>query len=300
MSGWPPGRASRPHRGRRHIWAGSSARNPSIPGRTISGRAPTRRAMTGVPHASASMAVRPKGSGQAPGMSSAYAPARSRSRSGPGISPRNSTSARSMAGRNTVSAYACSSALGPILAATHSRRPDRRATSMASTTPFSGVIRPTNARSSDRRRSNGAALRSSPLWTTPAQSTSGKTSAWAWLIATRRDRVRRSAVSAYGQSRRPWNVVRTGCAARSAMSSPAKSRWLWTTSKSPIRSSTWRAVVVKNPVGSSWKPAPRIATGTVGTSSHGTSESPLAKTVTRWPRSTSSLVRAATTRSVPP
>jgi len=39
---------------------------------------------------------------------------------------------------------------------------------------------------------------------------------------------------------------------------------------------------------------------TIGTSLPGVCESPLAKTVTSWPRSTSPAARAATTRSVPP
>jgi hypothetical protein len=49
----------------------SSPKNPSIPSRMISGKAPMRRAMTGVPVARASMATRPNGSGHEPGMSDA-------------------------------------------------------------------------------------------------------------------------------------------------------------------------------------------------------------------------------------
>ena len=47
-------------------------------------------------------------------------------------------------------------------------------------------------------------------------------------------------------------------------------------------------------------PAGRSAVSTVGMSRHGTSESPLAKTVTSWPRRTSSVVSSWTMRSVPP
>src|SRR5258708_7712722 len=42
----------------------SSPKSPSTPSRMISGRAPTRRARTGVPQARDSMLTRPNGSGQ--------------------------------------------------------------------------------------------------------------------------------------------------------------------------------------------------------------------------------------------
>ena len=47
----------------------SSPKNPSTPSRMISARPPTRRAMTGVPQASASIATSPNGSGHEPGIS---------------------------------------------------------------------------------------------------------------------------------------------------------------------------------------------------------------------------------------
>ncbi len=59
----------------------SSPKKPSMPSRMISGSPPTRRAMTGVPQASASIATSPNGSGQDPGISDAYDSANSRSRS---------------------------------------------------------------------------------------------------------------------------------------------------------------------------------------------------------------------------
>ncbi len=50
---------------------GSSPKKPSTPSRMISVRPPTRRARTGVPQASASIAASPNGSGHDPGISAA-------------------------------------------------------------------------------------------------------------------------------------------------------------------------------------------------------------------------------------
>ena len=72
------------------------------------------------------------------------------------------------------------------------------------------------------------------------------------------------------------------------------------TSNSAACSATIFTVVANQPPESASIPAGRRASSTVGTSRHGTSESPLAKTVTSWPRRTSSVVSSWTTRSVPP
>ena len=69
----------------------SSTTKPSIPWRTISGNAPTRRAMSGVPVASDSATTSPNGSGHSPSMIVASASPKSPSRAGGPTSPRNVT-----------------------------------------------------------------------------------------------------------------------------------------------------------------------------------------------------------------
>ena len=78
------------------------------------------------------------------------------------------------------------------------------------------------------------------------------------------------------------------------------SRWLWMTSKSAARPRTAIAVATVQASPPSVTPAGRRARGTVTTCAPGTSESPLAKVVTWWPRRTSSTTSSWTTRSVPP
>ena len=66
--------------------------NPVRPSSTTSGTEPPRNAITGVPHAKASIITRPNGSGQSIGNSSAVASPRNASLSCSPISPRYSTS----------------------------------------------------------------------------------------------------------------------------------------------------------------------------------------------------------------
>ena len=71
-AGSPPGRAPRPAvHDERELRSTSSPKKPSTPSRMISASPPTRRAMTGVPQASASIATSPNGSGHDPGISAA-------------------------------------------------------------------------------------------------------------------------------------------------------------------------------------------------------------------------------------
>ncbi len=111
----------------------------------ISGSAPARRAITGVPVARDSMATSPKGSGQAPSISVASAPASMGSRASGAICPWNSTLPGSSAGATSDSKQA-TSAGAFTFATTCSSMPVSRATSTASATPFSGTVRPRNSR----------------------------------------------------------------------------------------------------------------------------------------------------------
>ena len=93
--------------------------------------------------------------------------------------------------------------------------------------PLTGVIRPTKHSASPARRSNGAASSRRPLWTMPAQGTSGWVSAWFRLMATRPGGGSVSISTAQGWSRRPWKVVTTGTGATRASRRLAHSRWAW-------------------------------------------------------------------------
>jgi hypothetical protein len=121
-------------------------------------------------------------------------------------SPSHSTAlpARASDGRNTASWKSRSTADLPDFAAIRSRRPERSATSIACSTPFSGEMRPTNTRSSPWSAWNGAASSASPLWMTADQGIAGWLAAWARLIATQRPRGASSASRpAHGTSSRP-------------------------------------------------------------------------------------------------
>ena len=76
----------------------SSHKNPVTPSSTISGTDPRGNAMTGVPHASASIITMPNGSGQSMGKRSARAPPRSSCLPASPISPTNSTSGSERSG----------------------------------------------------------------------------------------------------------------------------------------------------------------------------------------------------------
>jgi hypothetical protein len=114
----------------------------------------------------------------------------------------------------------------PDLAAIRRVRPERRAISIASITPFSGVTRPMKTRSSDRFVANGASASESPLWMTADHATSGCIAACARLIATRWPRAGARRPAAQGRSRRPWYVVTTGTGEAIARSPLYHSMWL--------------------------------------------------------------------------
>ncbi len=76
-----------------------SAMKPVWPPTMISGTEPHGRAMTGVPHARASIMARPNGSGQSMVNRSARASPRNAGLSASPISPTNSTSGSSSSGR---------------------------------------------------------------------------------------------------------------------------------------------------------------------------------------------------------
>ena len=114
------------------------------PSTTTSGTEPHGRAMTGVPHAIASIITRPNGSGQSIGNSSAWAPPRNAGFSASPISPRNSTSGSSSSGAITRSKYSWSA--GSTLAAILSGSPTRSRDLDGEVGRFSGEIRPRNAR----------------------------------------------------------------------------------------------------------------------------------------------------------
>ena len=183
----------------------------------ISGRPPTRRAMTGVPQASASIATSPNGSGQEPGHQRrvrlgeqlvALAPARARRgtrpASRPPCEPARRRSRSSRARRRSGRPSPRSGAAGRSCVAI----------SIASTIPFSGATRPTKQSASPRRRSNGASSSVSPLWTMPAHGDVGCVEAWFWLIATRPASAARTSRpptagrAGRGRSRRPGSARR--------------------------------------------------------------------------------------------
>ena len=121
--GSAPGRARRPVEPARASMT-SSTRKPSTPGSMISGSAPARRAMTGVPVASDSIATNPNGSGQPPSINVARAPANSGSRRSAGARRGIRTTPPSIAGWTSASNNACSSGRW-TLAAMSSGRPIR-------------------------------------------------------------------------------------------------------------------------------------------------------------------------------
>ncbi len=77
--------------------------NPVSPGSTTSGTEPRLNAITGVPHAIASIMTRPNGSGQSIGISSPTAPDRKSGFCASLISPISSTPPSASIGRITVS-----------------------------------------------------------------------------------------------------------------------------------------------------------------------------------------------------
>ena len=77
----------------------SSTMKPVTPSSTTSGTEPRLNAMTGVPHAMASIMTRPNGSGQSIGISSAMAPLRNADFSLSPISPIYSVLVDAMSGR---------------------------------------------------------------------------------------------------------------------------------------------------------------------------------------------------------
>ena len=208
----------------------------------ISGRAPTRRAMTGVPQASASIATSPNGSGHEPGISDAYDSANSRSRSACSSSPRNSTDEPGrLEGRleDVCRSSPARRPSGPTLAAIRSGRPGRlwrsrsprRSPSPAPPGRRSRARRRGGARTAHRRAS-GRCGRPRPT------RRSGWVAAWLSLIATSPASAARSVAAAQARSSRPWNVETTGIGETRASRKLAHSRWLWMMSNSAARSRT--------------------------------------------------------------
>ncbi len=117
---------------------------PVTPSSTISGTEPRLNAITGVPHAIASIITRPNGSGQSIGISRAVAPDRK-----PGfclslISPIISTPGTSSSWRMFCSKYTLSAT--STLAASLIGMPAAWAMRMARSGHFSGAMRPRKAR----------------------------------------------------------------------------------------------------------------------------------------------------------
>ena len=117
--------------------------NPVTPWSIISGIDPRRQAITGVPQAMASITTSPNGSGQSIGKRRAAAFPRKSAFAASSTSP-TSTQLPSTNGRMCSLKYRLSER--GIFAAIRSGRPTVRAIRMAASGPFSGAIRPRNAR----------------------------------------------------------------------------------------------------------------------------------------------------------
>ena len=108
----------------------------------------------------------------------------------------------------------------------------RLASSMASATPFSGVIRPTKARYEPGPSLKGRRSRGRPWWIVAIQSASGDQRRWLSLLATRGmsvNSLRSSGMPLW--SSRPCRVVSTGVGQRRAKRKPSVSTCEWMTSK---------------------------------------------------------------------
>src|SRR4029453_18692430 len=103
-----------------------------------------------------------------------------------------------------------------------------------------------------------------------------------------------------GKSSRPCNVVRNGVRNRRRSGKCTQSIWEWITSNSPAFSATASSSTAQTAEGSERGRLKRRARGQTGTSLALVRESPLANSVTSWPRPTNSSVNQETTRSVPP
>ena len=113
--------------------ATSSTRKPETPSSMISGSAPIRQAMIGVPAARLSTATSPNGSCQRSGITIARALPRSRQRSSRSNGPRYSTSLEQAANTFVSKNSRCRSSAIP---ARRNGRPAARAVSMARSGPF--------------------------------------------------------------------------------------------------------------------------------------------------------------------
>jgi hypothetical protein len=134
-----------------------------------------------------------------------------------------------------------------------------------------------------------------------SQFSPGSGARWLWEIETNGASAKRCAVNdKSGKSSRPCRVVRNGVRNRRRSGKCTQSIWEWMTSKSPAFSATASSSTAQTAEGSERGRFNRRARGQTGTSLALVRESPLANSVTSWPRPTNSSVNQETTRSVPP
>ena len=282
-------------------WVTSSPKKPSTPSRMISARPPTRRAMTGVPQASASIATRPNGSGHDPGIRTADSARRARPgrrrRARRGTRP--SGPARFRAGSKTSVWNSCSLGVGPNFRRDLQRSPgglrdlDRVDDALLRRHPANS----SKTRLSERRRSNGPS-RVSPLWTI-VHGTFGWAEACDPLIATTpikivgegATRPGHVQTSVEGRDERPRDRPPEGDGIPLEMAVDDVERGLIVEHPEHRRVPADVAAFARGPE--------RLRNGRDETDP-GTSESPEANVVTSWPRWVSSRTSSKTTRSVPP
>jgi hypothetical protein len=125
------------------------------------------------------------------------------------------------------------------LAAMRSGRPAACATRMATSGPFSGSMRPRNARYSSDRSVNGRRVSGSPWWMVASQFKSGAGVRWLWEIETNGAFGNRWPMSSmFGKSRRPCRVVRNGTRRHRRSGRCTQSRCEWITSNLGAASAT--------------------------------------------------------------
>ena len=201
-----------------------------------------------------------------PSISVAMAPAINSSRSSVPTSPRQSTTPSSIAGRTTHSNSSRSDAWRTLAAIT-SRRPVRRATSIASTTPFSCVTRPTSSRSSPAVCPIGVFEKSRPWWIVAIQLAPSFQRRWLSLIETSgTSGSASSSADTPSLSRRPWSVETTGVGTSRAIRIPAASRCEWMMSKRSASAAAFAIVRPKYATTSPGSSERQRASGIVGTS----------------------------------
>src|SRR4029453_7252774 len=134
-----------------------------------------------------------------------------------------------------------------------------------------------------------------------SQFSPGSGARWFWEIETNGESAKRCAFNGNtGKSSRPCKVVTNGVRNRRRRGKCTQSIWEWITSNSPAFSATASSSTAQTAEGSERGRCKRRARGQTGTSLALVRESPLANSVTSWPRPTNSSVNQETTRSVPP